>query len=342
MTLTSAAITSALHALGQGGFTALQLLDAATIAGQHYPLLDPAQPALLLGLTAPETVHRLAAVLIQAYPPDHPVTVMVLAPDAEQPATASTAAPQRRTVSLDQLGQVADFGPAVHLYLPPRAGAATYEALQDVVARLRAPDGCPWDRALTWAKLRASLLEESYELLTALDAAQADKVAEEQGDLLLQIALQTQIAVEEGRFRLPDVINRVVEKLIRRHPHVFGDVAVRDTDEVLANWEAIKAAERARNGEKRSPLAGVPAGLPALAQAEAYLDRMSRLRPAAVPEAPWAPLAALAPDAPLDAQTLGDVLFDLVAWSLARGVEAESALRQANARFADRVAASLT
>ena len=100
---------------------------------------------------------------------------------------------------------------------------------------------------------------------------------EEQGDLLLQVALQTQIAGEEGRFRPPDVIARIISKLIRRHPHVFGDATVNSTDEVLANWEAIKRAEREGNAEKRSPLAGVPKALPALSQAEAYLDRMSRL-----------------------------------------------------------------
>lgn len=360
MTLSLADITSALHALGQDDFTGLQLLDAATVARQHYPRLDPAQPALLLGLAEPATAQRLAAALLQAYPPEHAVTVLVLAPhvvdnipdtrfgaQAEQPAnleggwrTASNPVHQQRAIPLGQLAQAADLGPLTHLYLPPRAGAATYEALQDVVAQLRAPDGCPWDRALTWSKLRASLLEECYELLAALDAGEAAKVAEEGGDLLLQIALQTQIAAEEGRYRLPDVIARIVEKLIRRHPHVFGDAVVSSEAEVLANWEAIKAAERARNGEKRSPLAGVPAGLPALAQAEAYLDRMSRLRPAEAPEAPWAPLAALDPDAPLDAETLGNALFNLVAWSLARGVEAESALRQANARYASGIEAS--
>ena len=107
------------------------------------------------------------------------------------------------------------------------------------------------------------------------------KVAEELGDLLLQVALLTQIATEEGRFRFPEVVAHIVAKLIRRHPHVFGDVEVSGTDEVLANWEAIKRAERAANGDaaqKRSPLAGIPKGLPALAQAEAYQDRMSRLR----------------------------------------------------------------
>jgi len=216
-----------------------------------------------------------------------------------------------------------------------------------VVARLRAPDGCPWDRELTWARLRASVLEEAHELLDALDAADAGKVAEELGDLLLQVALLAQIAAEAGRFRPPDVIARIVEKLIRRHPHVFGDVEVSGTDEVLANWEAIKRAERAANSAaangdaapKRSPLAGIPKGLPALAQAEAYQDRMSRLRAGAAPDAPWSALAALPPDAPLAAGVLGQALFELVAWARARGVESESALRQVNAHYAAQVAA---
>ena len=121
------------------------------------------------------------------------------------------------------------------------------------------------------------------------------------GDLLLQVALLAQIAAEKGHFRLPDVIAHIVDKLIRRHPHVFGDVQVSGTDEVLANWEAIKRAERAANGDaaqKRSPLAGIPKGLPALAQAEAYLDRMARLREIAAHDAPWAGLVTLAADAP--------------------------------------------
>lgn len=328
-------LVPALDALGQKDFTSLQLLDAAAVADQHYPQFDPAQPALLLGLTGADLAQRVAATVLQAYPPDHPAVLLT-------PGAPGDSEGQRRAIALGDLGRMTGLGAGAHLFLPPRAGAAAYEALQDVVARLRAPDGCPWDRALTWPKLRASLLEESYELLAALDADDADKVVEEQGDLLLQVALQAQIATEEGRFRLPDVIARVVEKLIRRHPHVFGDAEVNDEAEVLVAWEAIKAAERAANGEERSsPLAGVPAGLPALAQAEAYLTRMARLRPAAAPEAPWAPLAALAPDAPLEAELLGDALFDLVAWALARGVEAESALRQANARFAGQVAASL-
>jgi uncharacterized protein YabN with tetrapyrrole methylase and pyrophosphatase domain len=161
---------------------------------------------------------------------------------------------------------------------------------------------------------------------------------EEEGDLLLQISLQAQIATENGQYRFPEVVRAIVEKLIRRHPHVYGELAVSGTDEVLANWEAIKAAERAKAGaspsEKKSPLASLPKGLPALAQAEAYLDRMSRLRSSVPPTEPWAPLANLGQDEALTSEALGQALFDLVAWAMARGVEAESALREANARFA--------
>ena len=232
----------------------------------------------------------------------------------------------------------------VALYVPPLPYPGSYSALQNVSARLRAPDGCPWDRELTWDKLRPFLLEESYELLDALDKADPRKVLEEEGDLLLQISLQAEIATENGDYRFPDVIGRIVDKLIRRHPHVYGEVAVSGTDEVLANWEAIKAAERANSepqgGAKKSPLASLPPGLPALAQAESYLDRMSRLRPSTPPAEPWAPLANLSPDEKVTPELLGQVLFDLVAWALARGVESESALREANARFAAEVAAA--
>jgi tetrapyrrole methylase family protein / MazG family protein len=317
-------ITAALVSLEHVQLDGLQLLDAGTVAAQHYPLLDPGQPGLLLGVAGADMARQLAATLMQAYPGDH--TVQLIA-DGE-----------RRDLVLAALGSDAEV--RGHLFIPPRGRASTYEALQDVVAQLRAPDGCPWDRALTWPKLRASLLEESYELLAALDAGDTGKVLEEQGDLLLQVALQAQIATEEGRYRLPDVIARIVDKLVRRHPHVFGNTVVSGTDEVLANWEAIKAAERAQNSEqKRSPLAGVPAGLPALSQAEAYLDRMSRLRPHVPTASPWEPLAELAPEAELTPELLGEVLFGIVGWALSRGVEAESSLREANERFAAQVAA---
>ena len=259
-------LTVALTRLGDLALDSLQIIDAEALAGQRYPHLDPAAPVLVLGLADVDQVTTIATALLLAYPASQPCALL---DDAG-----------RHELTLGELSQVA-LASGAGLWIAPLASPGEYAALQDVVARLRAPDGCPWDRELTWAKMRASVLEEAHELLDALDADDPAKVAEELGDLLLQVALLTQIATEEGHFRFPEVIAHIVEKLIRRHPHVFGDVEVSGTDEVLANWEAIKRAERAANGDaaqKRSPLAGIPKGLPALAQAEAYLDRMSRLR----------------------------------------------------------------
>lgn len=325
MTFPVDALNRALAQLADQALNSLQITTADAVTQHYYPHFDPAQPVLVLGLHPRAAAQRIQQTLLQAYPPAHPVWIL--------------AGGARQELPLAELAAAVGDEPDAVLFVPARAGASSYSALQDVAARLRAPDGCPWDRELTWDKLRASLLEECHELLAALDAGNPEKVLEEQGDLLLQVAMQAQIAAEEGRFLLPDVMARIVDKLIRRHPHVFGDAVVNGTDEVLANWEAIKAGERAKNGEKRSPLAGVPKGLPALAQAEAYLDRMSRLRAASAPDAPWSALAALPPDAPVTPEVLGNALFGLVAWALARGVESESALRQANARFAAQIAA---
>jgi len=316
-------LRAVLRAIDGEALDSLQIVAAERIAAQYYPHLDPAQPALLLGLSDRALAERVRLTLAQAYPPEHPVTLI----DGET----------RTITTLTLLARQSALSPTAMLLISPVSQPASYAALQDIVAHLRAPEGCPWDRELTWAKLRSSLLEEAHELLSALDTEDEGKVREELGDLLLQIGMQAQIATEEGRFRFGDVVAGIIDKLIRRHPHVFGDATVSGTAEVLANWEAIKAAERKSNGEKRSPLSGIPKGLPALAQADAYLDRMSRLRKAETPVQPWATLAALPPDASVTDEMLGDALFRVVAWAQARGIDAESALRAANAHFAAEV-----
>jgi tetrapyrrole methylase family protein / MazG family protein len=321
------ALSSALARLGDLAHDSLQIIDAEALAEQRYPHFDPAAPVLVLGLANVDRVTKIATALLLAYPASQPCALL---DDAG-----------RHGLTLGELNQVG-AGAGADLWIGPLASPSEYAALQDVVARLRAPDGCPWDRELTWVKMRASVLEEAHELLDALDADDPAKVAEELGDLLLQVALLTQIATEEGHFRFPEVVAHIVAKLIRRHPHVFGDTQVSGTDEVLANWETIKRAERAANGDaaqKRSPLAGIPKGLPALAQAEAYLDRMSRLREVTAPDAPWTVLADLPAAAALTPALAGEALFNLVAWARARGVESESALRETNARYAARVSA---
>src|SRR5437660_1769005 len=120
-----------------------------------------------------------------------------------------------------------------------------FERLVALQARLRAPDGCPWDREQTHATLRTYLLEESYEVLDAMNSGDDAKFANEMGDLLLQVVFHSQIAEEQGRFSVADVIREVHEKMVRRHPHVFGEKRAKDAAEVLRNWEQIKAEERA-------------------------------------------------------------------------------------------------
>src|SRR5881296_811271 len=143
-----------------------------------------------------------------------------------------------------------------------------FERLLGIMARLRGPGGCPWDREQTPESLRPFLLEEAYEVLQALEGGDAAALCDELGDLLLQVVFQSQLAAEAGRFTIADVARAITDKLVRRHPHVFGEVQVRDAGEVVRNWRRIKAEERRTTGEDGDLFAGVPAALPALLRAE--------------------------------------------------------------------------
>jgi tetrapyrrole methylase family protein/MazG family protein len=146
--------------------------------------------------------------------------------------------------------------------------AQAFERLAQIIARLRAPDGCPWDREQTHVTLRTHLLEEACETMDAIDGGDDAHLCEELGDLLMQPVLHAQIAEEESRFDIVDVIEGISDKLVRRHPHVFGEVTVADSGEVLTNWESIKKAEKAQKGQtQNSILSGVPNTLPSLMQA---------------------------------------------------------------------------
>ncbi|HEY0072934.1 MAG TPA: nucleoside triphosphate pyrophosphohydrolase [Abditibacteriaceae bacterium] len=146
--------------------------------------------------------------------------------------------------------------------------AQAFERLAQIIARLRAPDGCPWDREQTHITLRTHLLEEACETMDAIDGGDDAHLCEELGDLLMQPVLHAQIAEEESRFDIVDVIEGISDKLVRRHPHVFGEVIVADSGEVLTNWEAIKKAEKEQKGQSEaSILSGVPNTLPSLMQA---------------------------------------------------------------------------
>lgn len=148
------------------------------------------------------------------------------------------------------------------------------EELLKVMARLRAPDGCPWDREQNHRTLRRHAIEEVYELIDAIEAGDDHEMAEELGDLLLQVVFHCQMAKERGAFDFEKVCRRIVDKLIRRHPHVFGDLKVKDVDTVWANWEMIKHAEKlGTRHERPSALDGIPKHLPALLRAEKLVKK---------------------------------------------------------------------
>lgn len=148
------------------------------------------------------------------------------------------------------------------------AAGERFEELIAIMRRLRGPGGCPWDREQTHRSIRPYLLEEAYEVAEAIHAEDDAELCSELGDLLLQIVFHAQMASEEGRFDIEEVVRRVCEKLVRRHPHVFGETHVEGKEDVLRNWARIKAEERRRRGESASALAGVPRSMPALLRAQ--------------------------------------------------------------------------
>jgi tetrapyrrole methylase family protein/MazG family protein len=222
------------------------------------------------------------------------------------------------------------------------------EAIFEIARRLRAPDGCPWDREQTPASLRPYLLEETYELLEAIDRGHDDgKVMEELGDVLLQVAMHSAIAEEEGRFDAAQVSEAAAAKMVARHPHVFGDVEVANAEEVLANWERNKAEEAALSGQgHETPLDRVPLTLPALAWTYGMQKRAARV--GFDFDTPAAAAAAVSEEAQELADTksqeeafaeVGDLLFAVVSLARKLRVDPEDALRVAGQRFRDRFAA---
>lgn len=214
---------------------------------------------------------------------------------------------------------------------------ANFTTLQHIVARLRAPDGCPWDREQTHSSIKPYLMEEAYEVLEALDEGDMGKLCEELGDLLMQILLHAQIASEAGEFEMRDIVRGIAEKLIRRHPHVFGDVTVANAREVLVNWEELKRSEH--DGES-SLLARVPRGMPALAYSQAIQDRAARVgfdwkEFGGILEKLIEELAELkeAKTQQQRVREFGDLLFALANAARWLEVDPEGALRQANERF---------
>jgi MazG family protein len=296
---------------------------------------DAFRPAALPGRSG----HGVSAsaVLAALYPADHPVVGLAGGPDT----------------TVDALDDAA-LAAAPHLLPPldPIANVASPHGLPWIAARLRAPGGCPWDREQDHRSLRPFLLEEAYEVYDALEQGATADLAEELGDLLLQIVLHAQMGAEEGLFDLADVYRHIGAKIVRRHPHVFADVEAASADAVIRNWERIKADERAaRGGEPRATetlpaaFAGLARSLPALAYAQEMQGRASALG------YDWPDVEGVIEkleeeavellEARTDAERteeFGDLLLVLVNLARKMGVDAESALRAGNAKFARRFA----
>jgi tetrapyrrole methylase family protein/MazG family protein len=333
-------VSSAFDTLRIQPTSRLVLLDARTLADAHVPPFPSEFPALLTGVDSPELAAHICEVLLTVYPRVHVVSLVE--------------GDRLKVERLDELQpSTFNFNPSTVLYIPALTEGTAFESFHEIVAHLRAPDGCPWDREQTHASLRTHLLEESYEALEAIDSGDFASMREEFGDLLLQIVLNAQIASEQGQFTMTDVVKGIHDKIVRRHPHVFGDVELKDVNGVLANWERLKEKERREkrvvnsegSAEKREKglLDGVPVSLPALTQAQEYQDRAARVgfdwpEIEGVLDKVREEIEEIKAAQNLEEVTaeLGDLFFVLVNLARWRKVDAESALRETNLKFKKR------
>ncbi len=216
------------------------------------------------------------------------------------------------------------------------------DSLLGIMRRLRGPDGCPWDREQTLDSLKSNLIEETYEVIDAMESGDRAELCGELGDLLLQVVFQAQICDEAGEFNFEDVVNGIADKLVRRHPHVFGDVQAVTSDEVLRNWEKIKKTEKGEE-KPRSLVEGIPRHLPALAKADLVQKRVARAGfewdevsgvVAKLEEELAEVKEAMAQkDALAIREELGDLLFSTVNLSRYLGHESEELLNENIAKF---------
>ena len=314
-----------------GAIGAVQSLDGLKIIGDAFPVFSTGMAVHLnlAGINLRKT--SILASLRQVYPDSY--VLYEFENNKWQP------------IALRDLDKVSRE--ITGLYIPALAEDSTLENFMQVIARLRAPDGCPWDRKQTHTSLRPYMLEEAYEALEALDNGDMSGLREELGDILLQIALHTQIAVENGEFTIADVLQGINRKIVSRHPHVFADVSVRDDRDVVQNWEKLKEIERAENGNahQKGLLDGIPAILPALSQAQSIQERAARvgfdwseIQPVIEKVMEELQEVNQAQNALEREHELGDLLFSVVNLVRWHKVDAESALRYTNTKFRKRFA----
>ena len=328
-------------ALGIDPLPHLAILDALELATAHVPPFPPDAPALIAQIHSRAIANEVKLTLMESYPDEHLVRLV---------HSAGTSQEMVEELPLHAIDQSQSIGLLTSLYLPPLEKGNSFEAFQEIIAHLRAPNGCPWDREQTHQTLRTNLLEETYEALEAIDADDPAEMRKELGDLLLQITLHAQIANEYGEFNIAQVFKSIYDKIIRRHPHVFGDWKVSGVENVLQNWEKLKAAERSEEhnengGPEKGLLDGVALALPALSQAEEIQRRAARVG------FDWPDTRGVvekineechellnADDLASRSDELGDLLFAVVNLARHYEIDAESALRETNTRFRKRFA----
>ena len=320
-------------ALGIDPFPALTLVDALELAGLHTPNFPPDLPVLIAQIYSRQIASEVKLTLNAVYPDEHRVRLV---------HAAGTAQELVEDLALYEIDRSEHTGLLTALYVPPLDTATSLEAFQEILAHLRAPDGCPWDREQTLQTLGPMLLEETYEALEALDRDDMDGLREELGDVLLLVTFFAQIGNEEGLFTMADVIQGIHHKLVRRHPHIFGETAVDGTGAVLRNWEKLKAEERENKGteHEKGILDGVAKVLPALTRAQEFQDRAAHVgfdwpdiegvKEKLLEE--WREVAAAKTPEELEKE-LGDLLFSAVNLTRWYKADAETVLRKANQRF---------
>ena len=299
---------------------------------------DLATGLVITQVFSPLVASELKLALMERLPDEAPV---IVARHLGLPDESVT------TVPLFELDRQAGFDHLTSVYAPPAStGGERFELdpLVKVMSRLRSPDGCPWDIEQSHATLRRYIIEEVYEVLEAIDEQDPTHLCEELGDLLLQIVFHARMAEEAGDFSMQDVVDTVTEKLIRRHPHVFGDISVQDAAEVIVNWDAIKRREKKQ--KPKSALDGVPQGLPALLRANKLQmkaakvgfdwDDIAPVWDKVAEELAELRQAATSGDPAEIEDELGDVVFAVVNLGRFLGVETEVALNRANNKFSRR------
>jgi tetrapyrrole methylase family protein/MazG family protein len=311
----------------------LILINANALSLLYYPSFAPDQRVMIFDLSPGIALQKVVSLLKLIYSEENDCQII-----------------QKNTQGLwkkiaAKVKDIQDIKKTSVLFLSPALISSSLEAFQNLIAHLRSPEGCPWDREQTHQTLRSNLLEETYEVIKALDENDIGGLKEEMGDLLLQIVLHSQISSEAGEFNLSQVIQGIHAKIVHRHPHVFKGKNISSSKGVIRKWEELKSAEREENGKGagQSILSGVPKAMPALSLAQEYQKRAARVGfdwPEVKPvlEKVYEELAEFKEAASLSQKEneLGDLLFavvNLVRW---HDVDAESALRKMTGRFLQR------